>query len=126
MDRRSSSRSSRVYRSGGTPCFATKPMKSASGVWHNTAARAASKQGYKQPICHLRTRVAQALTACVNVLQQRSRGYTLALPVDGIEFAGQTLIIALGVEENGTKHVHVLGLWQGATENATAVKALLR
>ena len=47
----------------------------------------------------------------------------VALLVDGIEFAGQTLIIALGVEENGSKHVLVL--WQGATENATVCKALL-
>jgi len=46
-----------------------------------------------------------------------------ALLIDGIAFAGQTLIIALGVEENGVKHV--LGLWQGATENATVCKALL-
>jgi len=47
----------------------------------------------------------------------------VAVLIDGIEFAGQTLIVALGVEENGTKHV--LGLWQGATENATVCKALL-
>ncbi|MGH9789207.1 MAG: IS256 family transposase [Candidatus Acidiferrales bacterium] len=47
----------------------------------------------------------------------------VALLIDGIEFAGQTLIVALGVEENGVKHV--LGLWQGATENATVCKALL-
>jgi transposase-like protein len=47
----------------------------------------------------------------------------VALLIDGIEFAGQTLIVALGVEENGVKHV--LGLWQGATENATVSKALL-
>jgi putative transposase len=49
--------------------------------------------------------------------------HLVALLIDGIEFAGQTLIVALGVEENGTKHV--LGLWQGATENATVCKALL-
>ena len=47
----------------------------------------------------------------------------VALLIDGIEFAGQTLIVALGVEENGAKHV--LGLWQGATENATVCTALL-
>lgn len=47
----------------------------------------------------------------------------VALLIDGIEFAGQTLIVALGVDENGQKHV--LGLWQGATENATVCKALL-
>jgi transposase-like protein len=47
----------------------------------------------------------------------------VTLLIDGIEFAGQTLVVALGVEENGTKQV--LGLWQGATENATVCKALL-
>jgi putative transposase len=47
----------------------------------------------------------------------------VALLIDGIEFAGQMLIVALGVEESGDKHV--LGLWQGATENATVCKALL-
>jgi transposase-like protein len=47
----------------------------------------------------------------------------VAVLIDGIEFAGQTLIIALGVEENGSKHV--LGLWQGATENTTVCTALL-
>jgi transposase-like protein len=47
----------------------------------------------------------------------------VALLIDGIEFAGQMLIVALGVEENGSKHV--LGLWQGATENATVCTALL-
>lgn len=49
--------------------------------------------------------------------------HLVALLIDGIEFAGQTLVVALGVEENGTKHV--LGLWQGATENATVCTALL-
>jgi transposase-like protein len=47
----------------------------------------------------------------------------VALLIDGIEFQGQTLIVALGVEENGSKHL--LGLWQGATENATVCTALL-
>lgn len=49
--------------------------------------------------------------------------HLVALLIDGITFAGQTLIVALGVEESGGKHV--LGLWQGATENATVCKALL-
>ena len=47
----------------------------------------------------------------------------VALLIDGIEFAGQTWIVALGVEEGGGKQV--LGLWQGATENATVCTALL-
>jgi transposase-like protein len=47
----------------------------------------------------------------------------VALLIDGIEFAGQVLVVAVGVDESGEKHV--LGLWQGATENATVAKALL-
>jgi transposase-like protein len=47
----------------------------------------------------------------------------VAILIDGIAFADQTLIVALGVEESGEKQV--LGLWQGATENATVCKALL-
>src|SRR5271166_1246153 len=42
VDRRSSSRSSKLYRSGGTPCLATKSRKAANGVWHNSAAHAMS------------------------------------------------------------------------------------
>ena len=46
-----------------------------------------------------------------------------ALMLDGIEFAGVVLIVALGVDARGKKHV--LGLWQGSTENAAVCKALL-
>lgn len=46
-----------------------------------------------------------------------------ALMIDGIEFKGQVMIVVLGLDEAG--HKHMLGLWQGATENATVVKALL-
>lgn len=43
--------------------------------------------------------------------------------IDGIEVARQRLVVALGVGRDQRKHV--LGLWQGATENTTVVKALL-
>jgi transposase-like protein len=43
--------------------------------------------------------------------------------IDGVEYAGQTMIVALGITEDGTKRV--LGLRQGATENATVCVALL-
>lgn len=43
--------------------------------------------------------------------------------IDGIERGGQCLIVAVGVDCGGRKHA--LGLWQGATENATVCKALL-
>jgi transposase-like protein len=43
----------------------------------------------------------------------------VVLMIDGIHFGGQ----ALGIAESGEKHV--LGVWQGATENTTVVKGLL-
>ena len=47
----------------------------------------------------------------------------VAIFIDGIEFAGETLVCALGLREDGTKQV--LGLRQGATENKEVVTALL-
>jgi transposase-like protein len=47
----------------------------------------------------------------------------VALMVDGIGFAGNLLVVALGVDSKGNKHP--LGIWQGATENATVCQALL-
>lgn len=47
----------------------------------------------------------------------------VALFIDGQYFARECLIVALGVDVEGKKHV--LGLWQGATENSTLVRALL-
>ena len=47
----------------------------------------------------------------------------VALFIDGIEFKGHLLVVALGLDKGGRKHV--LGLWQGATENATVCGNLL-
>ena len=47
----------------------------------------------------------------------------VAIPIDGIHFGGQVQVVALGADEGGIKHI--LGLWQGATENTTVVKELL-
>ncbi|MGH3575551.1 MAG: IS256 family transposase, partial [Pseudonocardiaceae bacterium] len=47
----------------------------------------------------------------------------VAILIDGIHLGKQVLVVALGLENTGKKHV--LGLWQGATENTTVVKALL-
>ncbi|MCP4668852.1 MAG: IS256 family transposase [Deltaproteobacteria bacterium] len=47
----------------------------------------------------------------------------LIIYIDGQEFAGHHVISAVGVDEQGRKHV--LGLYAGATENSTAVAALL-
>jgi transposase-like protein len=43
--------------------------------------------------------------------------------LDGVQYAGETMAVALGVLENGTKRV--LGVRQGATENAAVCTALL-
>jgi putative transposase len=47
----------------------------------------------------------------------------VGLLIDGQYFRKQCLVVALGVDKHGKKHV--LGLWQGATENSTLVRELL-
>jgi transposase-like protein len=47
----------------------------------------------------------------------------VAILIDGIHVGKQVLVVALGIESSGKKHV--LGLWQGATENTVVVKDLL-
>jgi len=49
--------------------------------------------------------------------------HLVVLMIDGIHFGGQVLVVALGIAEGGEKHV--LGVWQGATENTTVVQGLL-
>ncbi|MBI4823334.1 MAG: transposase [Nitrospirae bacterium] len=46
-----------------------------------------------------------------------------AIFIDGIEFKGNLLVVALGLDVKGKKHV--LCLWHGATENAEVCKMLL-
>jgi putative transposase len=48
----------------------------------------------------------------------------VAMFIDGIEFAGQTVLVALGVTIDGTKVP--LGLWGGSTENAVVATALVQ
>jgi len=47
----------------------------------------------------------------------------VAMFIDGIEFAGRSVILALGVTRDGTKAP--LGIWAGSTENSTVATALL-
>jgi transposase-like protein len=46
-----------------------------------------------------------------------------AIMIDGVEYAGETMVVALGISADGAKRV--LGLRQGATENAAVCVALL-
>ena len=43
--------------------------------------------------------------------------------IDGVEYAGETIVVAMGITADGTKRI--LGLRQGATENAEVCVALL-
>jgi len=47
----------------------------------------------------------------------------VAMFIDGIEFAGHSVLVALGVTIDGTKTP--LGIWAGSTENTTVVTELL-
>ena len=47
----------------------------------------------------------------------------IAIFIDGIEFKGHLLVVAMGLDRDGRKHI--LGLWQGATENTEVCKSLL-
>ena len=49
--------------------------------------------------------------------------HVVALLMDGVHFGEHVVLAAVGVDEHGAKHV--LGLREGATENAAAVRALL-
>lgn len=59
-----------------------------------------------------------------DLLTRDLSGLRLAvLMIDGIHFDDHVVLAALGIDEGG--HKHVLGLWEGATENARACKGLL-
>jgi len=45
------------------------------------------------------------------------------LMIDGVDVGGHTVVIALGIDSKGVKHI--LGLRQGATENTAVAKGLL-
>ena len=47
----------------------------------------------------------------------------VAVMIDGVHFAEHVILVALGFDREGRKHV--LGLWEGATENSVACKGLL-
>lgn len=67
----------------------------------------------------------QASAAQLQDLCERKLGELdlVVVLIDGIEIGKKVLVVALGIESSGQKHV--LGLWQGATENTTVVKSLL-
>jgi putative transposase len=67
----------------------------------------------------------RASAADVKALAERrfDGDHFAAVMIDGVEYAGETMVVALGIKDDGTKRV--LGLRQGATENAEVGTALL-
>ncbi len=47
----------------------------------------------------------------------------LVLMIDGVKVGDHTVVLSLGIDREGVKHV--LGLWQGSSENARVAKSLL-
>ena len=68
--------------------------------------------------------VAASAAQLKELCEKELQGLDLAaILIDGMHLGKQVLVVALGIEISGEKHV--LGLWQGATENTTVVKELL-
>lgn len=70
-------------------------------------------------------RFVERTKTAVNEILARPLGdlKVVALFIDGILLADHTVVAALGLCDDGRKHV--LGLWEGATENATICRHLL-
>lgn len=47
----------------------------------------------------------------------------VALMIDGVHFAEHVILVAVGIDADGSKHV--LGTWEGATENSASCRDLL-
>jgi putative transposase len=63
-------------------------------------------------------------TALSELMSRRLQDVRLAvMMLDGLEIAGRTHVVALGISTDGVKIP--LGLWEGSTENATLARALL-
>ena len=82
-------------------------------------------EGYGLSASTLSRHMRQATTKKVEELFTRPLGGVdlAVLMIDGVEIADSTVVIALGIDTKGVKHI--LGLRQGATENADVSKALL-
>lgn len=82
-------------------------------------------QGYGTSAATVSRRMIQATAHKVKALLERPlQDLAIAvLMIDGLQVGDQTVVVALGIDTAGYKHV--LGLWQGATENARVAKSLL-
>lgn len=81
--------------------------------------------GYGTSAATVSRRMVQATAHTVKKLLERPlQDLAIAvLMIDGLRVGDQTVVVALGIDTAGSKHV--LGLWQGSTENARVAKSLL-
>jgi transposase-like protein len=84
-----------------------------------------TRDGYGVKKSSVRRDFVRASAAQVKAMAERRFDGTdfPVLMIDGVEYAGETMIVAAGINADGTKRV--LGLRQGATGNATVCSALL-
>ena len=68
-------------------------------------------------ITHTEHKLTQLLSQSLSGLEMS------VLMIDGVHFGDHVVLVAMGIDGQGNKRV--LGLWEGATENAAACKALL-
>jgi putative transposase len=82
--------------------------------------------GYGVSAASISRRMLQATTEKVEELFSRSLTQVdlAVLMLDGIEIGDHTVVVALGIDLTGKKHI--LGIRQGGTENTEVVKALLQ
>lgn len=74
--------------------------------------------------CVSRAFVRASAAEVERLCQRRFQGVRfLAIFIDGVEYAGETMVVALGLTEQGGKRI--LGLRQGATENTAVCSSLL-
>jgi putative transposase len=95
-----------------------KYARSLEGVPEGVEERGTSKSAVSR-------RFVEATAAKLTEWMSRSLGEldVCAVFIDGLHFAEHVVLVALGVDAHGTKHV--LGLWEGAAENTASCKALL-
>jgi putative transposase len=83
-----------------------------------TKARSTSKSSVSRTFKERTTRALEALMS-----RSLADMRLAAMMIDGLELQGRMMIVALGISTEGVKVP--LGLWEGDTENATVVTALL-
>ena len=102
----------------------------------HTLMRGVSTRNYKEVVPEMAENVGVSRSSVSREAQQAAEGKfqellerrfedldVLVVYLDGMHFGEYTMITAVGVDGQGYKHV--LGLQEGATENAAAVKSLL-